>query len=178
MVDTSNLEKSFADLKKSFAGLYSIIATLQGMSHAGTATLCSGITEHSLKKAILTKMRRISRVLETRLFEGYGPISSFSAKIDIAYALDIITEAIFDDLKTIKDIRNEFAHPKDLEFLSFSSQEVFRHMKRLHSFDDSITDYEKFFVQKNVDIEKYLLVIIARSDIIRGHAEKNDAPLS
>lgn len=126
--------------------------------------------------AILTKMCRISGVLEARLFDGYGPLGSFSAKIDIAYALGIITEQIFNDLKTIKDIRNEFAHPKELEFLTFSSPDIFRHMKRLHSFDESHTDYERFFVQRNSDIEKYLDVIIARSSVIRGPADENSAP--
>ena len=124
-----------------------------------------------MKKAILTRMHQISGVLKDRLFKGYGPLGSFSAKIDFSYALSIITKDIFDDLRTIKDIRNEFAHPKELEFMSFSSPEILSHMKRLHSFDSSVTDYEKCFLTRLRDIENYLNVIIFRWDIISSAAD-------
>lgn len=60
-----------------------------------------------------------------RLFEGTGPLATFSAKIDLARLLGLITEAIRSDLHIIRDIRNEFAHQvahkTDFTKLSFSS---------------------------------------------------------
>ena len=60
-----------------------------------------------------------------RLFEGNGSMTTFSAKIDLARLLGIITDTIRSDLHIIRDIRNEFAHQvahkTDQTKLSFSS---------------------------------------------------------
>jgi DNA-binding MltR family transcriptional regulator len=41
---------------------------------------------------------------------GYGPLSSFRAKIDIAYALGAISQKTRTELSHIKGVRNKFAH--------------------------------------------------------------------
>lgn len=55
-------------------------------------------------------MRALSNNMAERIFDGYGPLSTFSAKIDVAFALDLIDADVHRDLRTIKDIRNCFAH--------------------------------------------------------------------
>lgn len=51
------------------------------------------------------------------LFEGYGPLSSFSARISVAYALGLITKDMRNDLNYIRKIRNHFAHhPSEVSF--------------------------------------------------------------
>ncbi len=47
------------------------------------------------------------------LFERYGPLSTFSARIDIAFALGLITLQMKSDLTYIRKIRNHFAHHID-----------------------------------------------------------------
>jgi hypothetical protein len=54
-------------------------------------------------------MRPLDKKLAGRLFKGYGPLSSFSAKIDLAYALKVTTLEIHNELHKIRDIRNAFA---------------------------------------------------------------------
>lgn len=44
------------------------------------------------------------------LFNGYGPLSSFSGKINCAFAFKIIDESVHRDLDYIRKIRNHFAH--------------------------------------------------------------------
>ena len=44
-----------------------------------------------------------------QLFTGMNPLSTFSARIRIAYALGLVTEDEYHDLKIIKDVRNRFA---------------------------------------------------------------------
>ncbi|MGM4967818.1 MltR family transcriptional regulator [Tardiphaga sp. 1201_B9_N1_1] len=44
------------------------------------------------------------------LFEGEAPLSSFSAKIKIGYALGLYGKIVRDDLDTIRTVRNAFAH--------------------------------------------------------------------
>ncbi len=44
------------------------------------------------------------------LFNGFGPLSTFSSKIKISYRLGLISEKEFKQLETFKKIRNKFAH--------------------------------------------------------------------
>lgn len=55
---------------------------------------------------------------EDSLMEGaYAPISTFSAKIDLAHRLGLISTRLCRDLHTIRKIRNAFAHNiKDCSF--------------------------------------------------------------
>lgn len=59
-----------------------------------------------------------------RLFddESNGPLSSFAAKIKIAYALGIFDKPVKDELDLIRQIRNSFAHSK--ETLTFSLPDI------------------------------------------------------
>ena len=66
----------------------------------------------ALERALLAKMRKLSEAQRTNLFDGYGPLSSFAAKIDVAYALNIFDDALYADLTVIRKIRNAFAHPQ------------------------------------------------------------------
>jgi DNA-binding MltR family transcriptional regulator len=42
--------------------------------------------------------------------DGHGPLGSFSAKIDTAYCLGLLSEDEYGDLHSIRHIRNDFAH--------------------------------------------------------------------
>jgi DNA-binding MltR family transcriptional regulator len=179
-----DIAKSALSIVEKALGLTLTMAKSQEHAHASTAILASAIIEDRLRKTILTKMQRISGNLEARLFDGYGPLGSFSAKIDFAYALDLLSERIFDDLKTIKDIRNEFAHPEetegglkyqDLKFVTFSSPQILRHLKRFPSYDEKDIQRQIFFLARLQEIAEYLDVIIARSGLIRGPADGNPA---
>jgi hypothetical protein len=63
------------------------------------------------------------------LFAGLGPLSTFSARIRVAYGLGIVSRASFADLQLIKKIRNLFAH--DLHGLSFSDDEIAKLCRQL-----------------------------------------------
>src|ERR1700730_17456544 len=98
----SNFESNVAEIKDSLHqyndGVKQIIRIVD--SHyaiGGTAAV-----DNSLRAALLTKMRPLSRAMKDRLFEGYGPLATVAAKIDLAYALEIIPTEIYDQLKKIK----------------------------------------------------------------------------
>jgi hypothetical protein len=82
------------------------------LGHASVVIRFSAILEEDLEQAITLKMRPLSKHMQERLFGDYGPISSFAAKIDIAFALDITTTEIHEELHKIRRIRNEIAHSK------------------------------------------------------------------
>ena len=94
---------SMADLRK-------VLDDLEQHSHAAHAVLVASILESRLATLLSMYMPNLSNRLREKLFNGYGPLSSFSAKIDVAYALDLIPESLRRDLHVIREIRNEFAH--------------------------------------------------------------------
>ena len=99
-------------------------------TETATAVVLASRVEDWLAAAIETRMREpLSSRLKERLYHGYGPLNSFSAKIDIAYAFSLIDDEIYNDLRAIKDIRNVFAHSKAV--LNFNSPELKPHIQKL-----------------------------------------------
>jgi DNA-binding MltR family transcriptional regulator len=105
------------------------ILNLIERSQAGQVLVAAGILDELLQQLLLYAGRNVSNKLASRLFEGYGPLNSFSAKIDIAYLFRHLSDEVYSDLRAIKDIRNCFAHAA--EPLSLSSLEIVEHLKRL-----------------------------------------------
>jgi hypothetical protein len=94
------------------------------------AIVAGSVLEDLLAAALRGRMRDdLPARLKQRLFSGYGPLSSFSGKIDIAFAFSYFDVQIYNDLRAIKDIRNKFAHATD--FLNFSSPELERDAQKL-----------------------------------------------
>ena len=80
--------------------------------------------------AILTKLVDLSKDETDRLFVGFAPLSSFSAKIQMAYAMGLIGKKTRHDLKTIRDIRNVFAHAS--VSVTFETEAVANAINGLH----------------------------------------------
>jgi hypothetical protein len=80
-------------------------------AHAGAVLAAAADLDIELRKAIESKMRPLNSDLKSRLFDGYGPLSTLSAKIDLAHALSITTPEIYRELRKIQNLRNKFAHP-------------------------------------------------------------------
>jgi DNA-binding MltR family transcriptional regulator len=113
-------------------------------------SICAKL-DAALEAAILEKMRPISQRLRITLFEGYGPLASFSAKIDIAFALSIIDEAMYADLKVIKEIRNQFAHPPIsggfFQPVTFESEAIKKSCSKFKGFGPTITGVDLFGIR-------------------------------
>jgi DNA-binding MltR family transcriptional regulator len=95
----------------------------------------------ALKVALLSKMRPLSNKAKENLFEGYGPLASFAAKIDVAYALSVLDDGIYADLKVIKQIRNKFAHPEGSikQVPDFDDNVLANICKKFRDYDVSLT---------------------------------------
>jgi hypothetical protein len=98
------------------------------MLDASFVLTTSAICEESLAGLIRINMRPLSETLKARLFTAYGPLGSFSAKIDIALGFSLITPNHAKDLHIIRRIRNEFAH--SISAIHFDSPQVERLFKR------------------------------------------------
>ena len=100
-------------------------------SDRATGVLFGTLLENNLRTLILSKMRGDLSLDETdRLMSFEGPVGSFSAKIRIAHAFDIIGPLVRDDLNLIREIRNAFAHSRiPITFISPEVADACTHLK-------------------------------------------------
>jgi DNA-binding MltR family transcriptional regulator len=81
------------------------------------AMTAASLLESTLEIAIEKNFRPLNASERRDLFDGTSPLTTFSAKIKMTYALDIIGRMTRDDMDCIRDIRNAFAHTRvDLSF--------------------------------------------------------------
>jgi DNA-binding MltR family transcriptional regulator len=73
--------------------------------------------EHVLKRRFLNKPEAIEK-----LFGIDRPLSSLSAKINLAHVLGILNDDLYSDFDIARNIRNDFAHLRD--DLSFQTQSI------------------------------------------------------
>lgn len=92
-----------------------LVVKYHNESDRSAAVLAGSFLEHFLASILKHVLRKEPEVDE--LFHGFGPFSSFSQRISVAYAFGLIEKKTQDNLKAIKDIRNYFAHtPRDVSF--------------------------------------------------------------
>lgn len=70
------------------------------------------------------------------LFQTMGPLSSFSAKIKLVFALKLVNAGQFCDLEIVRKVRNNVAHSFDKA--TFSSQQIADYTSSLTSSDRAI----------------------------------------
>lgn len=85
-----------------------LVSHYQKEADSSVAILASSFLDNCLEQCIREKLADDD--VKNKLFQGYGPLATFSAKIDIALLLGLIPIKIHKDLNTIRRIRNLFAH--------------------------------------------------------------------
>jgi len=111
------------DLQNRVDAVLKAFADLSEYSETTVAVVFASRVEDALEYGIKAKMRAdLSSSLSDRLFKHYGPLTTFSGKIDIAHAFSVIGAESYSDLRAIKDIRNRFAHSKNV--MRFDSPEI------------------------------------------------------
>ncbi|SRR5216683_899646 len=150
------------NLSEQITELISNIRAHQARTHAEIGLVGAAIIDQQLLRALLTKMRPLSGEMKKRLFDGYGPLSSFSAKIDLCYALQIINKEQYDDLTVIRRIRTQFAHAMSL--VNFDSPEMRAHFKSFNTLQEGETDYRAFYLRKLQEIDRHLDNAIGEAD--------------
>ena len=83
--------------------------TLVKETDRGCALACTSYLDSELRKLIASHLVNDEK-LTANLFDGNGPLSSFSARIDVACGLGLIAANLRRDLHLIRKVRNIFAH--------------------------------------------------------------------
>lgn len=110
--------------KTPFAALRpGVIEHFKSSADRSTAIVAAANLDETLRGAIRSRfIAGLSRKDEDRIFRDNGSLATFSAKIDVAYALGIVGKKSHGDLHLIRKIRNEFAHT--VERTRFGTKEI------------------------------------------------------
>lgn len=81
------------------------------------AVVGGSILEDNIESLLRNHMRRLPKEADEALFDGTGPLATFSAKVRIAYALNLLTDEQYQTANYVREIRNAFAHARrDMKF--------------------------------------------------------------
>src|SRR5215213_9167554 len=98
--------------KQQIRDLFSeLLQTVVGESDRGAVLIGSAHVENymqSLFEGVFPE--KLSKDTRRKLLKYTGPLSSFSARIDIAYATRLIPVQLYNALHALREIRNEVAH--------------------------------------------------------------------
>src|ERR1700730_12919348 len=89
---SNNLGEQFRDI------IENIRATGR-TTHSGVVMVSVSIIEEKLALALKAMMISLSNDRYKKLFENYGPLNTFAAKIDMAHALGIIPLDMYEELR-------------------------------------------------------------------------------
>lgn len=90
-----------------------IVEALRRESDRGCAIFAAAFLDGDLERLLRTYFRQdpgtVKKVVDP-LFRTYAPLSTFSAKIQICFALGLLTKRLHRRLEVFRRIRNELAH--------------------------------------------------------------------
>lgn len=94
---------------------WSVISEIEDQTDRGAAIIGATYLEERLRKAIESCFVSSldADVVKTLFGRGGAPLSTLSAKIDMAYVLGLVGEQTRNDLHLIRKIRDRFAHAFD-----------------------------------------------------------------
>ena len=87
-----------------------IFARFRLMDDSTCAIILGAMLDNSLGRLLLLHMEPLSKDERERLLYGGGPLGSFSAKNQIAYAFGLIGPKTKHDLDILNEVRNVFGH--------------------------------------------------------------------
>lgn len=116
---------SFRKLTKLHPGigdLTDLVNKLPELSDREIIIMGASYLDSALEFALRHKFQDLSGYDSIDIFESNGPLGTFSGKISIARAVNVISEDVRIDLTKIREVRNVFAH--STLALSFDRKEI------------------------------------------------------
>jgi hypothetical protein len=104
----------------------------------GSAILGATIVENQLTIRLTLGMIKLTKSEREALFEGMSPLSAFSSKIKVGYALGHFGAKTRHDLDLMREIRNAFAHSRQV--ISFKTPQVVEAIRRFSCVEEMRDD--------------------------------------
>jgi hypothetical protein len=105
--------------KKESNIVFAVLALERLKEDRSVAVMAGALVDYWLGRAILTRLREMDSKEQDAMLDGngFGPLSTFHAKIWIGYSVGLYASEARDDLLKIKRVRNLFAHAdEEIEF--------------------------------------------------------------
>jgi DNA-binding MltR family transcriptional regulator len=154
MATDAEVMSVISELSAKVDGLKPLVDIAIKFTDSHHAIIWASELDNALELALLSKMRRLNSDMKEKIFDGYGPLSNFAGKIDIAYALEIVSNDFYDSLRKINKVRVKFAHPK--KFLSFEDTEISAIIDSLPNLDLTIANRKQRYLKKIAELKSYL----------------------
>lgn len=136
------------------------IDSLKTESDRGVALVSAAFLDETLKRLLCAQFNSTgtkSRTFINNLFGPSRPLGSFSSRINICQAFDLIPMWMAKDLDGIREIRNEFAH--NLESATFSRPDIEEMVDRLVIFDSIVKQAVK---EVSHQVKRDTLTLVSR----------------
>jgi len=115
MQDQIQKHVEWLESQPGYANTIEFIRQLSDESPRGAVLVSGAELDRLLKECLISLLDKSEGA--KKLFNGAtAPLGTFSARIDAANALEIITDTECADLHIIRKIRNDFAHQLDVNF--------------------------------------------------------------
>jgi DNA-binding MltR family transcriptional regulator len=131
-----------SDLEKKSAEIMDSLRVIAKRTDTAYVIVTATVLEDLLEQALLVRMRDLSNKVYARLFTGHGPLATFSAKIDLAFALQIIEQGTAIDLHAVRELRNEFAHAKSMAH--FGKKELAPIMQKFRGWTSGVDERQLY----------------------------------
>lgn len=123
-------------------------------SDRGSVLVGAALVERRLEDIFVYIFQRnqISKSIQKSIFDSNGALATFSAKIKLAYSFGLIRKNTFEDLETVRRIRNEFAHsPDDVDFLN---HDVSKDIEQMHCVQALKGKLKRYSPDKDSDLAR------------------------
>jgi len=121
-----------------------LFEALSRESDRGLILVSASYLDEALERLLRARFsieHKKSKSMIDPLFNTFGPLSTFSAKIKMSYAIDLIEKWVYRDLEILRKLRNEFAH--SIGPAVFDSAEVVKLSEKLVGADRAVTAMER-----------------------------------
>lgn len=154
MSDQSRFDELFAEM---------FLESDRGCILIGASVLDDGLS--GLLRKHLGRTEHISKSAMEPLFASMGPLSSFSARIKLAYCLGLIDQSEFEDLERIRKIRNKAAH--EYTSKTFTDNEIIQITRCLDGANRAV-----LAMKKSEAAQKYALNSPSEGTIAASHEQE------
>jgi DNA-binding MltR family transcriptional regulator len=128
--------------------------SLEKESDRGCALMVSSFLDEALRD-LLEQCLRGDGKLADNLFDGNGPLTTFSARINLAFGLGLISRNSTRDLHLLRAIRNEFGHV--YEPINFETPSIGSRIRELETHTRPLTSNNR---QIFTSCASYLMALI------------------
>lgn len=165
---------SIRDLSRLYANTEQLKLSFDEVEKSSDRSACiimSSIIERTLERGILLLLDIIDQEKITPLFERDRALSSFFGNIYLAYAINLISMPIRDDLNIIRIVRNAFAH-SSLP-ITFQSDEIKREIRKFNFESYSVMDHSTMMVGHTKEKRDFVIACTEIQQNILDSIEKH-----